>query len=193
MLARRYAKAGLLSTPGCAGKRPNVALRPQAMKRVAVLVPIALLAACKTADDSYPSLAIRPAERATGTLVPVEPYVPPPTPPAVGNRLAQLSAQVTSAHATFQQEAPKARSAVSAARGSGPGSEAWSVAQVAIAELESSRSKAMIALADLDRLYVDASVEGGELTRIAAIRDAAIAQVEEENRTINGLLGALGS
>jgi hypothetical protein len=155
------------------------------MKRLAVLAPIALLAACKTADDSYPSLDIRPAERATGTLVPVEPYVPPPTPPAVGTRLSQLSAAVTAAHSAFQQEAPKARSAVNAARGSGPGGEAWSVAQVAIAGLESSRSKAMIALADLDRLYVDASVEGGELNRIAATRDAAIAKGEEENATIS--------
>jgi hypothetical protein len=161
------------------------------VQRLAVLVPIALLAACKTADDSYPSLDIRPAERATGTLEPVKPYVPLPTPPAVGTRLQQLSAEVASAHGAFQQEAPKARSAVSAARGSGPGSEAWSVAQVAIAGLESSRSKAMIALADLDRLYVDASVEGGELTRIAATRDAAIAQVNEENATISALLGAL--
>lgn len=161
------------------------------MKCLAVLVPIALLAACKSADDSYPSLDIRPAERATGVLVPVEPYVPPTTPPAVGNRLSQLSAEVTAAHSAFQQEAPKARNAVQAARGSGPGSEAWSVAQVAIAGLESSRSKAMIALADLDRLYVDASVEGGELTRIAATRDAAIAQVDEENATISALLGGL--
>jgi hypothetical protein len=66
------------------------------------------------------------------------------------------------------------------------------VAQVAIAGLESTRSKAMIALADLDRLYVEASVEGGELTRIAATRDAAIAQVNEENATISALLGSLG-
>ena len=64
------------------------------MKCLAVLAPVVLLAACKSADDSYPSLDIRPAERATGVLVPVEPYVPPPTPPAVGNRLSQLSAEV---------------------------------------------------------------------------------------------------
>lgn len=162
------------------------------MKRVALLLPLAL-AGCKSDGEEYPSLAIRPAERATGTLIPVTPYVPPPTPPAVSDRLAQLASAVSSAHAAFERAAPAARNAVDAARGSGLGSEAWSVAQVSVASLESARSQAMIALADFDRLYVDAATEGGELTRIATARDAAIAQVEAENDTINGLLGALGS
>ena len=58
---------------------------------------------------------------------------------------------------------------------------------VALAGLESSRSKAMIALADLDRLMVDAGVEGGELSRIIAVRDTVTAQVNEENLTIESL------
>jgi len=45
----------------------------------------------------------------------------------------------------------------------------------------------MIALADLDKLMVDAGVEGGELTRIVAVRDTVTAQVNEENLTIEGL------
>jgi hypothetical protein len=80
---------------------------------------------------------------------------------------------------------------VNAARGDAVGSEDWALAQVALAGLESARSRAMIALADLDRLYVDAATEGGELTRIAATRDQVIAQVEQQNATISGLLGAL--
>ena len=162
------------------------------MKRAAALLPIVLVAACKTPEGEYPSLAIRPAERATGTLYPVKPYVPPPTPPAVSDRLAQLTAQVTMAHAAFERQVPAARNAVNAARGSGPGADAWSLAQVALAGLESSRSQAMIALADFDRLYVDAATQGGELTRIAAARDAATARVDEENATIGSLAGALG-
>ncbi|MEO6153317.1 MAG: hypothetical protein ABIT09_13440 [Croceibacterium sp.] len=161
------------------------------MKRFALLAPVVLLAACKSDGGTYPSLAIRPAERATGTLIPVTPYVPPPTPPAVATSLGQLESAVTSAHAAFQREVPAARSAVNAARGSALGSEAWSVAQVSIAGLESTRSRAMIALADLDRIYAAAATEGGELTRIAATRDTAVAQVGEEDATITGLLGAL--
>jgi hypothetical protein len=161
------------------------------LKASSVLIAL-LLAGCATADDGeYPSLAIRDAERVSGTLQPPAPYVPPPTPPAVADRLQQLSGEVASAHRAFSAEAPRVRSVVQAARGSGPGSESWSVAQVALAGLESARSKAMIALADLDRLYVNAATQGGELTRIAADRDAAIALVEEENATIRTLLGSL--
>jgi hypothetical protein len=162
------------------------------MQRLTFLAMCALLAGCATADDGeYPSLAIRDAERVSGTLPPPAPYVPPPTPPAVADRLTQLTSEAVSAQRTFEAAAPRARAAVNAARGDAVGSEDWALAQVALAGLESARSRAMIALADLDRLYVDAATEGGELTRIAATRDQVIAQVEQQNATISGLLGAL--
>ena len=152
-----------------------------------------LLAACATPADEYPSLAIRDAERVTGTLEPAapEPYVPPPTPPAVIGRLDQLAADAASAHRAFLAEVSGARSAVSAARGAQLGSERWARASVAVAELEGARSRAMIALADLDRLMVEAAVEGGALERIVAVRNTVIAQVDEQNATIEYLLGAL--
>ena len=162
------------------------------MKRAVALALIAFLAACKTADQAtYPSLAIRPAERVTGTLEPAPPTIAPPPSPAVSSQLSQLAADVASAHRAFETAAPAARSAVAAARGSGPGAESWSVAQVAVAGLESSRSRAMIALADLDRLYAAGATEGTDLAALATARDAAIAQVEQENATISGLLAAL--
>ena len=50
----------------------------------------------------------------------------------------------------------------------------------------------MIALADLDRLYVDAAVEGdASSTRIGATRDRVAAQVDEQNAAIDGMLGEL--
>ena len=150
------------------------------------------LGACM-ASDKYPSLALRDAERVAGTMQPAEPeaYVPPATPAAVLSRLDQLSGEAASAHQAFLAEAPKARSTVAAAHGSGPGADSWAVAQVAVAGLESSRSKAMIALADLDRLYVDAAVAGDELERIGATRDRVAAQVEEQNAAIESMLGEL--
>ena len=159
------------------------------MNRVAALFLCTLLGACATADDGeYPSLAIRDVERVSGTLAPPAPYVPPPTPAAVSDRLTQLASEAASAHRAFGTEAPRARTAANAARGDAVGSETWAVAQVALAALESARSRAMIALADLDRLYVDAAVQGGELTRIAATRDQVIAQVEQQNATIDAIL-----
>jgi len=155
--------------------------------RALLLLP--LLAACATPDEEYPSLAIRDAERATGVFEPVvaAPYVPPPTPAAVLDRLDQLAVDAASAHRAFLAEAPAASRTIQAASGAEFGSDSWAAASVALAGLESNRSKAMIALADLDRLMVDAGVEGGELTRIVAVRDTVTAQVNEENLTIEGL------
>jgi len=150
------------------------------------------LGACATPSEEYPSLAIRDVERAAGTMQPPpEPYVPPPPPAATLDRLDQLAAEAASAHQAFLAEAPRARSAVAAARGAGPGADSWAVAQVAVSGLEASRGKAMIALADLDRLYVDAAVEGEALDRIGATRDRVAAQVDEQNATIEGMLGQL--
>jgi hypothetical protein len=168
-MAMRFNRASLIAVFGCA------------------------LGACATASDEYPSLAIRDAERVAGTMQPVapEPYVPPATPAAVLNRLDQLAGEAASAHQAFLAEAPRARGAVAAARGAGPGADSWAQAQVAVAGLEASRGKAMVALADLDRLYVDAAVEGTELDRIGAVRDRVAVQVDEQNATIESLSGSL--
>jgi hypothetical protein len=160
---------------------------------LAPLLLLAALGACTTASPNYPSLALRDAERATGTFqpVPAVPYVPPPTPAAVLGRLEQLAAQATSAHRAFQVDTPGVRTLVGAARGTEPGSEAWARAQVALAGLEADRSQAMIALADLDRLMVDATLEGAELERIVAVRDGVIAQIEAQDQVIGALLAEL--
>jgi hypothetical protein len=161
-----------------------------------VLLPFAvlMLAGCAS-PGRYPSLGIRDAERATGTLEPAEaePYVPPATPAATLDRLGTLSAQAQAAHQAFLAAADKARAPVAAARGAAEGSDRWSVAQVALADLEASRSQAMIALADLDRLYVDATLEAAELTRIADARDEVGSLVEGESRLIAELQATLGS
>jgi hypothetical protein len=152
------------------------------------------LAGC-TASDAYPSLALRDVERATGTLQPAAPppYVPPAPSSAVLGRLDQLAADAASAHRAFLAEAPRARGAVAAARGAGPGADSWARAQVAVAALESTRSRAMTALADLDRIYVDAALEGTDLTRVGEVRGRVAAQVDEQNAAIDGMLGDLRS
>jgi hypothetical protein len=156
-----------------------------------LLVPFA--AACATPEGEYPSLAIRDAERIGGSFEPVapEPYVPPATSAAVLGRLGELTGEAASAHRAFLAEAPGVRSAVNSARSGGIGSEAWARAQVALAGLQASRSRAVIALADIDRIYVDAATEGGEIERIATARDAVAGQVEEQNRVIDSLIGSL--
>lgn len=150
------------------------------------------LAACATPSEEYPSLAIRDVERAAA-MPPAPPvaYVPPAPPAATLERVDQLAGEAASAHRTFLAEAPRVRNTVAAARGAEPGAESWSVAQVAVAGLQASRSKAMIALADIDRIYVDAALEGLALERIALARDQVQTQVEEQDATIGTMLGSL--
>jgi hypothetical protein len=159
--------------------------------RALLLLP--LLTACAISAGEYPSLAIRDAERVSGTFEPAPPtpYVPPPTSAAVVDRLAQLAADAASAHRAFLSEAPEARRTIAAASGAEFGSDGWASASVALAGLESARSRAMIALADLDRLMVDAAVAGEELERIVAVRNTVTAQVDEQNAAIEGLARAL--
>ena len=149
-----------------------------------------LLTGCASAGR-YPSLAVRDVERATGTLQPAaaEPYVPPATPPETLDRIAALLAEAQSAHQAFLASAENRRATIAAGRRGAEGSDAWSRGQIALADVASGRSKVMVPLAELDRLYVDAELAGGELGRISAARDEVIALVESENQTIDQLRG----
>jgi len=152
------------------------------------------LAGCSTDPALYPSLSIRDAERVSGTFEPVEPerYVPPPPGQPVLDELGRLRTDAAQAHQRFLVAAQRARGKLTSARGAQQGSEAWSVAQVLLADVESSRSDAMVALADLDRIYVTAQTDGDELTQIEAARDEVSGLVAEEDRVIDSLHAELG-
>ncbi len=158
------------------------------------LSAISLLAACAT-PEGYPDLGLREAERVTGTLSVPEtpPFTPAPAAPATLAQLDELVESARSAHADFLSAAGEARGPVNAARGAAIGSEEWSVAQVAVADLESLRSQAMIALADIDRIYLSAATQGGEIARIESARAEVAGLVDEENRLVEALLAAFDS
>lgn len=161
---------------------------------VLALVPAALaLGGCASSSGDFPSLAIRDAERVSGTIAaPATPATPPPPAPAA-TELAGLLAAIREGHDRFTAQAPAAGRAVSAARGAGVGTDAWSLAQVAVANLEAQRSQVMIALADLDRIYASAAIEGADITATAAALAQANALVDQENAEIARLLGALAN
>lgn len=156
--------------------------------------PCMLLGGCAT-PEAYPSLSIRDSERVTGTMeVPASPaFIPAPTAPATIEQLDSLAASARAAHQRFLVAAAEARASISAARGSEIGSDSWGSAQVLLANLESIRSDAMIALADIDRLFVDAAIEGGEVARIGAARDEIVSQVDDQSSTIAAMLQSIGS
>lgn len=160
---------------------------------LACLPTTLLLAGCATPSTEFPSLAIRDSERVSGTMdVPGTPVTAPaPLAPATLAQLDALLATVRTSHVAFTAATPATERAVSNAAGSALGSDAWSAAQVAVAGLQSSRSAAIISLAELDRLYVDASTAGDAIERVTAAKAEADRLVAEEDAVIARLLGAL--
>jgi hypothetical protein len=169
-----------------------------AMRRTpASLLPVTLvlaLTACAAAKD-YPSLERLPSERMTGSATPVTPDTPPPPPPAppsgsLTNRLAQLADQARAADRRFSERRGSAERLIAGGSGRTPGSEGWSVATVALADLASSRSDAMMALAELDRIYVDESIAAAEtgdrssIDAITVVRDQVTALISAQDETL---------
>ncbi|WP_347303371.1 hypothetical protein V5740_01735 [Croceibacterium sp. TMG7-5b_MA50] len=151
----------------------------------ALLLPV-LLSACAGAAEGYPSLAIRPAERQTGQWTPPPAYVPPAPASTTLASLEALAAEARSAHAAFTTEAARATRTVVAARGATSG-EAWARAEVARASLAAARSRTLVPLASIDRLYVDASNAGEDLNRLAAVLAEVEALAAEEDRVLADL------
>lgn len=168
-----------------------------------LLLPLCLtlsLAACAAAK-SYPSLDRRPAERMSGSARPVAPETQPPAPvpasPQLATRLIQLVDRARAAHQRFAQKRGTAERLVASGGGSAPGSEGWAVATTALSALESERSDAMIALAELDQLYASESVSAAEtgnyapVTAIAGARDQVTVLIGEEDGILAALRGRM--
>lgn len=160
------------------------------MHRILVLAAFPALAACATASDKYPSLAIRDIERAQGQFVaaPATPLeVPPVTAPLTGplaDRLAALGTAASASHKAFLASTPAASRLANAAAGAEVGSTVWGAAQVALADLDSARSTTAIALGDLDALMVGNAVQGEDVAAIELVRQQVLAQIGEEDETL---------
>lgn len=173
------------------------------IRLAAPVLAFAALGACDADRSRFPSLAIRPAERAYGTGTPVTPAASLP----LASELTagtDLAARVTllrdtarAAHGRFLGQTGAAARVIDAARGAAPGTAAWSRAAIALAGLSSARGEGMVALADLDRLLIAATEKAAtgpddDLQLVdPAHRDAA-ALLAEEDRTIAALSSALG-
>lgn len=166
--------------------------------RPAIVLPlIFLLGACAGPRGDYPSLAIRDVERAQGQFETEEPArldVPPVDVDLTGGlevRLASLVAAAREAHAEFVEVTPRAQELVTAASGSDIGSDRWAAAQVALAELDSARSRAAVPLGDLDAIYTARSVAAEETAAIDAARNEVVALVSSEDAILADLRGRI--
>ncbi|MEO0031910.1 MAG: hypothetical protein RIS94_1668 [Pseudomonadota bacterium] len=174
---------------------PSIRIAP--FRFSAMVACTALLLAGCGGRERFPSLAMRPAERAFGTAQPADaaPVVALPAVPAsasVVDRVSALAAQADAAHRAFESRRAAAARLANAARGAAPGSEAWSVAQVALAQLDSARSQGMVAMADLDHLLIAAqetAVTGpdSDLNAVRATQAQISAQIAGEDDVIASL------
>jgi hypothetical protein len=162
-----------------------------------IVLPTALLLNGCAASQGFPSLAVRDSERVAATMdtpaAPAPAYVPAAPAPATLADLDRLLGQVRTSHQRFTGAADAATRIVSAAHGAGSGTDAWFAAQVAIADLESQRGEAMVAMADIDRLYVQAAMDGGDTARLTAARSEANGLIDQQTAVITSLLGSLSN
>jgi len=117
-----------------------------------------------------------------------------PSPAQSGEVLGNLAKYRTDAAASHQrvlEAAEAARAPLTAARGKEMGGDEWSIASIALADVEARRSETMIALAEIDLLYVAAQTEGSELGEIVGVLSQVNAMVLEEDRLIAGLRAQL--
>ena len=165
---------------------------PIARAACIIALPVTL-GACASAGGDYPSLATRDAERAEGQFNTGEPArldIPPVEVDLTGGletRLASLVSAAEEAHAEFLSVEPRATRLVAAASGSAVGSDSWAAAQVALAELDSARSRVAVPLGDLDAIYTAATVAAGDTATIVEARDRVIAIVSREDATLETL------
>ena len=160
-------------------------------QRVLAIMLCILAAGCASTPGDYPSLAIRDAERVSGTLQPAEPYVPAPIDAATLASVEGLVQQANAAYAAYRGKLERVRATALRARGASVGSDAWAAASVALAELETERSRTMVALADLDRLYVAAATEGAATAELANAQNTVNEMVEFETAQINEIHATL--
>lgn len=168
------------------------------VNRLTHIIPFAalLLATGCASGSDYPSLALRPAERIHGSFSSVAPAAdsptdsPPPVAPlpanaALSTRIDALVGEAQAAHTRFMAAAPRAQRL--AATAGGIGSDSWASAQVALADLESQRSQAAIALSTLDELHIDAVVANNQPAIISTAREAVISLIGQEDTLLSQL------
>ncbi len=172
-----------------------------ALRFAAVAGAVLALSAC--ADEKYPSLAQRPAERSARAQAPAaspSPMAAEPVSPALRAQLDALLDSARKAHKAFLARRADAGRLVDAAQGAAVPSNAWAAANEALAELDTNRTDLAVAQARLEQIYIDdrlnhALVDGGAdtmpvrpvATAIATARDEVLELVGIEDTALDGL------
>ena len=153
-----------------------------------------LVACTASASGDAPSLAKRAVEGRFDVAPPSVDVAPPgPLPTDLAGRLARWEADGAAGQQAFAAERGAAAALVSAAAGAPVASERWVVAQQAISRLVAARAPVTAALADIDRLYLERSVEEqiDGLPDIHALRERLAELVSAQDAVIAALSAEL--
>jgi hypothetical protein len=157
---------------------------------VAIAASLSLPAWAAAQESQAPSLAKRPVEGRFDVAPPAVVVTPPgPLPTDLAGRLARWEADSVQAQQAFAAERNITAPLVSSAAGSAVSSESWVVAQQAISRLIAARAPLTRALADIDRLYVERSVEDAidGMPDIYALRERLTEMVSAQDAVIGAL------
>ena len=146
-------------------------------------VAAALLAGC-VSQGTFPSLALRPAEREDWTEEPARIAPAVADDAALRARIASLLAEAREGWREFEADLPVTERAV--ARGGREGSDGWIEAQQALSRLETSRGRTMQAAEALHQLRLaraEVPTSPGDLAALdAAITEVAAIAARQQQR-----------
>ena len=161
---------------------------------VAAVTMLSLSGCAAAQGGDAPSLAKRSVEGRFDVAPPAVVVQPPgPLPADLAGRLARWESDAMGAQQAFAAERNSTVSQVSAAVGAPVASERWVVAQQAISRLTAARAPLTGALADIDRLYLNRSVEEAidGLPDIYALRDRLADMASAQDAVLDALSAQL--
>lgn len=142
------------------------------------------LSGCAASSEKYPSLAIRDFERAAENSVINESGSAPMLSAKLSAALQDARELAASRNADFNGALAGVRSKIAATRGSGPNSNAWGEAQIALADLSRHRSQTAVALGNIDMIVAEASADLVDVGHEQAIQSEVAAMLAQQDRAL---------
>ena len=148
---------------------------------------ILALPGCATAPDQFPSLAVREAERMSGTLTPAQPEPAAPTYSVPAGEVENALAMARGAHERFVAGQPATTRLINSASGLAMGTDTHSRALIALADLTTYHSETASALASLDRLEAQGAVLFAPIDAVKAAQAEVEAMIGQQDAALDQL------